>query len=182
MRDHKVATRYAGALFAAAEAVGQSAGIAESYKLLYEAVKGNQQLRTFLESPQVSTEEKRDLMRSVLADKVEPLLVDFVILLIDKNRIEFFRDIGLEFILMVERSQGYRRAVATTAVPLPEDLGEQLSNKLAVATGAKIILQNKVDPKVIGGISVTMGDEIIDDTVRTNLARLRKSLLDAPVR
>ena len=182
MRDHRVATRYAGALFTASEVVGQSADIAESYRLLYEAVKGDQQLRTFLESPQVSTDEKRDLMRGVLTDKVESLLVDFVILLIDKNRIEFFRDIGVEFIHLVEKSQGFRRAVATTAVPMAEDLSEQLSNKLAEAVGAKIILQNKIDPQVIGGVSVQMGDEIIDDTVRTNLARLRKALLDAPVR
>ncbi len=67
-------------------------------------------------------------------------------------------------------------------MPLPTDLSEQLSSKLAEAVGAKIILQNKVDPRVIGGVSVQMGDEIIDDTVRTNLARLRKSLLDVPVR
>jgi F-type H+-transporting ATPase subunit delta len=182
MRDRKVATRYAGALLTSAREAGVLAGVAESYDSLMDMQLGQTALRVFLDSPQVRTEEKKDLLKNVFGGKVEPLLLDFMFLLIDKNRIENFRDIGEEFALLVEREQGVMRAKVTTAVALPADLEEQLKAKLSSLTGKTMILEKRVDPAVIGGVKVVMGDKILDGTVRTNLDALRKTLEKAPVR
>jgi F-type H+-transporting ATPase subunit delta len=130
----------------------------------------------------VATQEKKDLIKAVFAGKIEPVLLNFFYLLIDKNRIENFRDIGEEFAAMVEDEMGVIRARVVTAVALADDLADSLRAKLAQATGKKVILEKKVDPAVIGGVCVTLKDKILDGTVRTNLDLLRKKLEQAPIR
>jgi F-type H+-transporting ATPase subunit delta len=182
MRDRKVASRYARALLIAAREAGQVEEIAESYESLRATLRGNVDLATFLESPQVADREKHDLLRALLTGRVEPLLVNFVQLLLDKGRIFSFGDICEEYQLLVETEQGYKRAVVTTAVKLPDDLEQRLVDKLASLTGSKIILEKKVDPRVIGGARVILGDRVVDGTVHTNLERVRKQLGEAPLR
>jgi len=183
MRDRRVATRYAGALLASAKQAGVLDGVAESYAALVAMQQeGRGELRIFLDSPQVRTEEKKELLRNVFGGRVEPVLLNFVFLLIDKNRIENFRDIGEEFARLVEQEQGVMRARVTTAVALPADLEDALRGRLAALTGKTMILEKRVDPAVIGGVKVVMEDKILDGTVRTNLDLLRRTLEKAPVR
>ncbi len=182
MRDRKVATRYAQALLDAAKRESVLGSVAESYAAVAAAFKGRSDLGIFMESPQVATQEKHKLIDDVLTDRVESIFLRFLHLLIDKNRIEYFRDIGEEFASLVEREQGIQRAEVITAVPLAADLEATLSVKLQALTGAKIVLEKKVDPDVIGGVCVTLGDKILDGTVRTNLDLLRKHLFKTTVR
>ena len=182
MRDRKVASRYAGALMASALAEGNLVDVAESYTAVLDAVKDNQDLQTFMDSPQVADQEKKDLLKSVFGDKIENLLLHFFYLLIDKNRIENTRDIGEEFAAMVEKHEGVVRAVVTTAVALPSDLSASLIEKLSAFSGARVILENKIDPAVLGGVCVTMDGKILDGTVRSNLGQLRNKLEKTSVR
>ncbi len=182
MRDRKVASRYAGALMTSALAEGNLVDVAESYAGILDVVEGNQDVRIFMDSPQVSDQEKKDLLQSVFGQKIETVMLHFLYLLIDKNRIENFRDIGEEFADMVEKHQGIVRAQVTTAVALPDDLAAGLKEKLSAFTGAQVILENRIDPAVIGGVCVTMGDQILDGTVRNNLDLLRGKLEKTQVR
>ncbi len=182
MRDRKVASRYAGALMTSALAEGNLVEVAQSYSGIVDVVQDNQDLRIFIDSPQVADQEKKDLLKSVFGEKIEKVLLHFLYLLIDKNRIGNFLDIGEEFAAMVEKHQGIVRAQVTTAVTLPDDLATRLTEKLSAFTGARVILENKIDPAVIGGVCVTLGDKILDGTVRQNLDLLRSTLEKAPVR
>ena len=182
MRDRKVAVRYAGALLTSAKADGVLVEVAESYAAVLEVMANNKDLIIFLFSPQVRTQEKKELLEKVFGSRIESVLLHFFYLLIEKKRIEDIRDIGEEFADQVEKDQGVVRARVVTAIELPADLAEQLQGKLAELTGARIILEKKIDPAVIGGVCVTMGDQILDGTVRTNLDSLRKNLEKAPVR
>ncbi|MCB1184342.1 ATP synthase F1 subunit delta [bacterium] len=181
MRDRKVATRYAEALLISAKQAGVLAEVAESYAAVLEVVRGNRDLVTFMDSPQVRVEEKKDLLKKVFGGKLEPVLLNFFFLLIDRNRIENTRDIGEVFAELVEEDMGVVRAKVVTAISLPDDLAAALERKLAAFTGKRIILEKKVDPAVIGGVCVTMGDKILDGTVRTNLDLLGKKLGEARV-
>lgn len=182
MRDRNVASRYAEALLLAAREAGQVAEVAESYAALLEFAASNRDLRTFFEAPQVSLEEKKQLVNKLLSGRVEPLLINFFLLLLDKGRMDYQRDIGERFAEMVEKEQGYARATVTTAIALPPELEQQMRQQLERVSGTKIILQKKVDPAVIGGACVTIGDRILDGTVRNNLNLLGKALREAPLR
>jgi len=182
MRDRKVATRYAEALLDTAKGAGVLVETAESFAGVLEVLNGNRDLVTFLESPQVREEEKKELLQKVFGQRVEPVLLNFFRLLIDRNRIENTRDIAEVFAELVEADQGVVRARVVTAVDLPGDLAERLRAKLATMTGKTVILEPKVDAALIGGVMVTMGDKVIDGTVRSNLDALKKTLGRAQVR
>ena len=125
--------------------------------------------------------KKKELLQKVFGEKIEPVLLNFFFLLLDRNRIENVRDIGEVFAEIVEEEMGIVRARVVTAVTLPDDLAAALEARLAAFTGKKIILETKVDPAVIGGVCVSMGDRVLDGTVRTNLDLLGKALGEARV-
>jgi len=182
MRNRAVAGRYARALLEVCLEQGVLEGVAESYAAVAAALDEHPRLRAMLSGPQIAEDDKKALLEKVFGDKVEPVLLRFFHLLIDKRRIDGLRDIAEEFHLLAEEAQGRRFAFVETAVPLPDDLAGALREKLSAVTGKRIDLETKVDPSVIGGVRVTMGDRVIDGTVRTNMARLRQRLLEADVR
>jgi F-type H+-transporting ATPase subunit delta len=182
MRDRGVALRYARALLEAGKTEGVDlAALAESYEGVREVMENNPALPSFLEGPQVAEDEKKNLITSLFSGRVEALLVRFFHLLVDKNRIEHLEDIGEEFTPLVQKEQNLTRALVTTAIPLPADLETQLLDKLKSITKGGIILDKIVDPVVLGGVCVTLGDRIIDGTVRTNLDLMKEQLGKAQV-
>lgn len=182
MRDRNVAVRYAQALLNVTVERGNVDGVSESFGGMLAALAGFPGLRVFLQSPQVPTQEKKALLRKVLTDQVEPVLLDFMELLLDKDRMIHIADIQEEFQTLVERHNGLQRATVVTAVTLPADLEEQLVARLETHAACRIILDKKVDPSVIGGVCVTLGDKILDGTLRTGLDDLRTTLEKAPLR
>ncbi len=182
MRDRKVATRYAEALLISAKAEGVLSEVAQSFAAVMEITRENKSLTIFMDSPQVRTEEKKELLQKVFGEKIEKILLNFFFLLIDRNRIENTRDIGEVFAELVEADMGIVRAQVVTAIALPDDLAAGLESKLVAFTGKKIILEKKTNPAVLGGVCVTLGDKVLDGTVRTNLDLLSKALGEARVR
>ncbi len=182
MRDRKVADRYAQALLEVALDRGVLDGLEESFDSLIEVVADRGDLRHFMQSPQVPTHEKKALIHDTLGGRVEPTLLNFLELLLDKDRILHLADIHEAFGLRLASHRGLQRADVVTAIPLADDLAAKLRQKLEALTGQTIVLENRVDPAVIGGVCVTMGDRIIDGTVRTGLARLHETLEKAPLR
>jgi F-type H+-transporting ATPase subunit delta len=182
MRDRKVATRYAEALLISAKAEGSLSEVADSFAAVMEVTRENASLRIFMDNPQVRTEEKKELLQKVFGEKIEKVLLNFFFLLLDRNRIENTRDIGEVFAELVEQDQGVVRAQVVTAIDLPDDLAAGLESKLAAYTGKTIILEKKTDPAVIGGVRVTLGDKVLDGTVRTNLDELSKKLGETQLR
>ena len=182
MRDRKVATRYAEALLISAKADGVLSEVAQSFAAVMEITRENKSLTIFMDSPQVRTEEKKELLQKVFGEKIEKVLLNFFFLLIDRNRIENTRDIGEVFADLVEADMGIIRAQVVTAIILPDDLAAGLESKLVAFTGKKVILEKKTNPAVLGGVCVTLGDKVLDGTVRTNLDLLSKTLGEARVR
>ncbi len=182
MRNRGVATRYAQALLDTSSKAGVLDGVADSFADFARIYRENPDLESFLEGPQVADQEKAALLDNVFKSKIEPVLLHFFHLLLEKGRIEHLADIHASFQEMVEIEQGYVRAGVVTAVPLPEDLERGLIDKLAAMTGKKVTLRKRVDPRVIGGVRVTMGDRVIDGTISTNLTKMRAQLSAADVR
>lgn len=176
-----IAHRYAKALFQAALDAGVEDEVFEDVQSLLGLVAKVPRLREFLLSPQVSTNEKHALVRKAFEGRVHKLLVDFLLLLIDKKRIVFVLDIAEAFCDVYRKHKGMVAVKAITAVALDEEQRRRLLRILEVRTHKVVSLTQVVDADILGGMILTIDDTVLDGSVRHRLERLRRRLLDTRV-
>lgn len=176
MLSQEVAKKYANALFLSTAEKGNMDDIQEQLTGLKELLEKDVTLLNFLSAPQVLEENKRSLIREVLGSWLDRLLVEFLVVLIDKHRIGFLAEIIDEFTRLVEAEQGVGRVTVITAVALNESERARLTEKMAARTGLKIVLEEKVDPSILGGMIVILHNEIIDGSIRHGLNSINDQL------
>jgi len=181
LRETRVAHRYAHALFQVAinrEIVDMMAS--ELFQLRSFAEKDGHFLQ-FLEAPQILREDKAKLIKTLFATRLSQPMVSFILLLIEKNRIEFLAEIAREFEELLENYRDIIKARVTTAVPVDDKFKELLRIKLERLTGKKIEVIHRIDREIIGGIVVQLNFKVIDRSVRYELESLRHDLMSLKV-
>ena len=181
MRESRVADRYAHALFELALAKGLLDNLALELMQLKAFYDRDKKFLAFLQAPQVLTEEKIKLVKTLFASRVSPSLVSFLLLLIEKNRIEFLDQIAAAFEKRLEDYRGLIKAVVTTAVPIDDNYKKLLQARLEKKTGKKIEIVHKLDSGIIGGIIVQLNYQVIDRSVRHELSALKHDLMTLKV-
>lgn len=176
MLSQEVAKKYASALFMSVKEKDLFDNAYEQFNQLKTLVKKDKSLVNFLSAPQVTDENKKKLIRDVFTSRLERLFVEFLIVLVDKNRINFLVEIIDEFDRLVEAERGIGRATVITALKLNDTERANLITKLAAKTNLEIVLEEKVDPAILGGMIVILHNEIIDGSVRHELDLLEKQL------
>jgi F-type H+-transporting ATPase subunit delta len=179
-RDVTIARRYAQALFMAAQKKDVIARIGEDFAAIERVDRASgDRLRLFLEAPQVRHDHKIAVVEQGLRPFVHPLVIEFFRLLLAKKRVFRLRDIIEEFAHLVEKHQGIVRAKVTSAVPLNDSELAGLVASLESALAQKVKVDAHVDPAILGGLVVKVGDRIADRSVTTLLSQLRDQLLAA---
>jgi len=179
-RDVTIARRYAQALFLAARKKDAVDRVAQDLASVSKADAAmNDRLRLFLEAPQVPTDQKIEVVEKGLGPSVHRLVIEFFKLIINKKRLFRMRDIAEEFGRLVEEHQGIVRARVTSAVPLLDSELTALVASLEQGLSKKVKVDAHVDPAILGGLVVKVGDRIADQSVTTLLAGLREQLLAA---
>ncbi len=130
-----------------------------------------------MENPKVPFETKAKILRESLGE-IHPLALNLAFLLTSKDALRRAGDVAKEFRALVEAHQGVERARVTTAVPLTDPDRDLISRRLGDMVSRKVLLDTQVDPSVIGGLVVRIGDTLIDGSVRQNLETLQKALLE----
>lgn len=130
-----------------------------------------------MESPLITSEKKTALVNQILAPVVDELTATFVRLLIEKGREDILAAVGEEYRRQADVAKGLVRAQATVAFPLDDAQRDALIPALSKRTGMEIDLEIIVDPAIIGGVVVRLGDTVIDGSVRGALERLRERML-----
>lgn len=181
MQQSGLAQRYGQALFGAAQARQAAEDVASDFEGFLALDERDPSLRLFLESPQVRDDHKHALVDSVLGKRAHALTTRFFHLLLEKKRLPYLRSIAHAYAALIERHRGILRARVITAVPLAEDQKTKLAAALERRTGKRILLEPRVEPEVLGGVAVQLGDQILDDTVSTRLAEIREVLLATEV-
>jgi F-type H+-transporting ATPase subunit delta len=177
-RDDLVAERYARALFMTAERRGLILEVLEDLRGLLALVRGDARLGPYLRSPLVPLERKRDVLRAELSERALKPVASFVDLLLRKKRLALFPAAVAEYEKRVRRWQGLQAAEAVSAVALTGDERKRLHEQLEKATGLTIELETRVDPELIGGLYVRIGDRIIDYSVKGLLQSLQGRLFE----
>lgn len=181
MKDLSVAGRYARALFILTERRKETVTALEDLKSVRDLLAHGGPVATFLDSPQVRLPDKRKLIEHALDGRTLKAIAAFTDLLLRKKRLGLFREITDHYEALVEREQGIRRAQVVSAVPLAEAEREKLHRTLESWTRSRVRLTTEVDPSVLGGAMVRIGDRVIDRTVRTLLEAIGSQLQEASV-
>ena len=170
-----VATTYAEARYEAAADTDAVAPVAADVSAFAALVEGSAELRAVLEDPEVHAEQKK---RAVVAlvEGSNPLVVNFLRVLLDRGRIDEFPEIARAFQERVHRAQGRLDVHAITAVPLPADLREQIVKRIEEKTGNAVDLTESVDPDTVGGLVLHIGGVVVDGSVRRRIEDLRDAL------
>jgi F-type H+-transporting ATPase subunit delta len=132
----------------------------------------------FLEKPDVSFDEKAKLLSERLGD-IHPQALKLVSLLTAKRRLAMIEDIAEEYQRLLDNYRGVEGvevAEITTAIPLDEEDRLRIAKRITEIMGKPVALKPSVDPSLIGGIVIRVGDKLIDGSIRSKLAVLKKEM------
>jgi len=180
-QDSIVARKYALALFNAAVKSGELDGVEADMTSIEAFNARDDRFMKYLESPQVLTEAKRELLDKAMKGKLAPLTLRFLHLVLDKNRVDQIPGIIEKFHDFVRQHRGIVRAEVRTAVPMESASVDRLKASLGRMTGKTIEVATRVDPDIIGGVVVEFDNQIIDRSVRRGLDDLRDTLMKVRV-
>lgn len=178
--QQQVAEVYAKALLGATEQVGASEQVMEEFGSFVEAVYGSSRdVRSFLQA--VPRDDLRELIDRLLAGKAHQLLVNFLKVVADHGRMNALEAIYKAAVEQLDKLRNRVRVHVTTATPLADSQAEILKNALRQQTGAEPILITRVDPDMIGGLIVQVGDTVYDGSVTAQLENMRGRLIERSI-
>jgi len=172
-----LARRYARALLAIGEEEKQSRKILSEVERFAALLSDNDLLREAMEAGHITRRDKLAVLEPVLASSdVQPSTRNFLNLLVDKGRMGILSPILSEFRRMIERNEGIERVEVVVPLALTESQRTMLTGVLEGKTGRKVILEETVDPGVLGGMVVKVGDTVYDGSARTQIENIRETL------
>ena len=176
----RVARVYAEALLGAADKRNQTEEVLEELGSLVEDLfAADPDFEAFLVSGAVGRHPKADLIQRALGGRASDLLVNFLLVLNEHERLGIVRAILAEARQIRDRRAGRMRVEVRSAVPLPDDQRERLLHQLRDTFHREPVLETRVDPDLIGGLVVQVGDWLYDASIRTRLASIRNQLLES---
>ena len=174
----EIAEVYARALFEAAKDDGVLDRAHDELGEFAEALDEDRNLQVFLFSPYFSSEEKKDGIRRIVSDADERVL-NFLELLAERHRMPALFRIRRIFDDLWADENKLLPVVVTSATELDAGLVEDIGKRIEEQTGRRVELSSTVNPDVLGGLMVRVGNMVLDDTVRNRLEQLRKQVAKA---
>ena len=174
----EIASVYARSLFEVAKDQGKLDQIHEELGEFADALNGSRELQVFLFSPYFSTKEKSEGLAKAVTGADETFL-NFLGLLIEKHRTPAIFRVRAEFDALWEEENKLLPVQITSAVELDESTVKAVGDRISQQTGRKVELSAHVEPDILGGIVVRVGNSILDASIRNRLENLRKQVARA---
>ena len=173
MAGTRAAIRYAKAILDIAQVNNSTQAVNSDMTSIVNAIKDSAELKDFLQSPIVKGEIKFSSLNEIFASAQKETKGLFQLLLVNK-RFELLNAIALQFTALYDELNGIEVAKVTTAFPITTDLEAKVLAKIATFSDKKITLQNIVDPSIIGGFILRMGDKQYNASVENRLQNLKR--------
>ena len=164
---------YASALMALAKSNNLSEQFGEDIRSLLNLLENSEELRLFLGSPLVKPQDKKAVIDRIAGSEMNPLMRNFLRLLVDKGRILFLEGIGKKYLTELRELNQTVLAEVTSAVPLSDAQQQTVREKVQAMTSARQVeIETKIDADLIGGVVIKVGSQVIDASLRGQLRRL----------
>jgi F-type H+-transporting ATPase subunit delta len=174
----EIAVVYARSLFEVAKERDKLDVVREQLGQFADALAESRELQVFFFSPYFSTHEKEEGLDRAVED-ADPAVVNFLKLLIEKHRMPVLFRIRSRYDAMWEEENKLLPVQITSAVELDEATVRQLGDRISEQTGRKVELSARVEPDILGGIVVQVGNSVLDASVRNRLEQLRRQVIKA---
>jgi ATP synthase F1 delta subunit len=174
----EIARVYATALFEAAKDRGKLDAIRDQLAQFVDALHENRDMQLFLFSPYFSSAEKIDGLEKAVTD-AEPELINFLDLLLEKGRMPVIFRIQSQYNALWDKENKRLGVVVTSAVELDPEIAKRIGSEIEEQTGNTVELSTRVDPDILGGLVLQVGNMVLDTSIRNRLEKLRKSVASA---
>jgi F-type H+-transporting ATPase subunit delta len=174
----EIAAVYARSLFEVARDQDKLDAVREQLGAFSDALSETRDLQVFFFSPYFSTKEKEDGLERVVTD-ADPVIINFLELLIEKHRMPALFRIRANYDALWEEENKLLPVHITSAVELDDAIVKQLGERISEQTDRKVDMSADVDPDILGGIVVRVGNSILDASVRNRLEQLRRQVARA---
>ncbi len=168
---------YAEALFQMARAEESLDRVEEELTRLKRVLESNAEIKEFLSHLQISSEGKKSAVSQIFGDKVSPLTLHWLHLVIDQGRQRKLLGMIETFFTLAQESREKVTAEVITAMPLSEDLLQRLEKELSRASRKRVFLKPMVDESILGGVIVKMENKIIDGSVKHRLEEIKQEMV-----
>ena len=174
----EIAQVYARALFEVAQEQGKLDVVREELGQITEALEENAELRLFFYSPYFSTDEKRDGLRRTVTG-ADPTTMNVLDILVENHRLPVLPRLRREYERRWREANNLLPVTVTSAVALDDAVVERIGDEIGRQTGRNVQLSTAVDPSIVGGFIVRVGNAILDASIRNRLEHLRKQVAQA---
>ncbi len=174
MKDVKSALRYAKAILNLARELKKETELNNSMLLVAQTIAESKELDTVLHSPVIKIADKNNALKAIFEGKVDEIVLGLFDLLAENKRMQMLETIALQYTIIFEHYKSQQTAIVTTAVPLDATLEAKILEKVAALTGEKTSIENRVNPAILGGFIIRVGDIQYDASISNSFNELRK--------
>ena len=174
MKNPKLSSRYAKALFDFAGEKNQIEEVFGDLQLFANTLKDNRELQVLLRNPVVQPHQKHQVFENIFNGTLHDTTYQFLDVLLRKKREPALDTICEEFVKLYNTAHNIRPVTITTAQPLSDTLKHKITALLTEQTHATIDLKEIVDPEIIGGFVIQMGDYYLDSSILSKVNKLRQ--------
>ena len=181
MLKRAIGSRYAKALFELSRDTKALGAAEKDFPQVVRIIEDEPDMKSFMNHPAIVPSEKKALLEKLFKGKINTTLYDFLCLLVDKNREEYIPIINEEMQGMLLDYQGRQIMKVYTPFELSSEIKSMVISGLSKSTGKTVEIEEVVDPSLIGGIKVQIGDKVFDGSVKSGLEKLRDALMTSKV-
>jgi F-type H+-transporting ATPase subunit delta len=174
MSEIQVASRYAKSLIDLAQEQNVLEPVHRDIELFIQVCKENPVLRAVLQNPIIGPDKKEAILEELFTDRFHPMILSYFKIVVNKGRSEILYATAKEFINEYNIRKNIVKATVSSATPLSEENKKQLERMVRDFTKGDVILETKVDPDLIGGYILKIGDRQFDASISNSLRKLKK--------
>lgn len=175
--DKKIVKNYAQALVQIALAENSIDPVEEGLVKADSTISNHLELKDALKNPNLKAAEKRTILTDIFENIIDGLVLEYIILLVNLDKSEIIPELVKEYKVLAQDIRGKTVADVTTAIPLPEEKITSLSAKIAKLVGKDVIVRNKVDASIIGGMLIHVEGKLIDASLKNQFEELKEKII-----
>ena len=179
MASTKAAKSYAKAIFALAGETDKLDRVCGDLRALAQLREQSSELKDFFSNPLITAERRSEIIKKLFSEKLDPLTVQFLLFLESKRRLAHLADICEEVEASYYEFKGILRVQMTAAKAPESDQVEQILQRLRDRFSKEIELAVEIEPELLGGFQLQVGDTVYDSSIRTKLLTFQQKLINA---